>query len=258
MASFEGFGGFTEGGFDFTSSPAPPRTAPRRTLTLEDILRDHFLPEFQRLQGGRAASERDLRQRIASGPDYSGLRGELTTVATGITDELFAPGGQVDQATRTAFGDTVASGFGPTSGSYERARQHILGGARDAVSRGIAQGALQLAPTAMQARAGDIASLIDVHGLETGRLEGLRESLFGGQATIENLRLADETLGLNRSIVDAYLRQAGRGRGIGSRIGGAASGALAGAQVGAQLGTPFGLPGMGVGAAVGGLAGLLF
>ena len=219
-------------------------------LTLEQILGDYFAPGFQQTQANKGNIQDTLMKRISSGPDFAKYRGELSTVATGLADELFSPGGEVEQAYSDAFGQTVESGFGTSSGGFERARGNILRGARDVVGRGIAQGALQLAGTAEQSRASDINALLGLHEGEAGRMEGLRESLFGGQATIEQLKLAQEQMGLNREL----MRKAGKGRGLGSRTGGAAKGALAGASIGSAI------PGFGTaaGAVIGGIGGFLF
>jgi hypothetical protein len=219
---------------------------PSTALTLEKILSDYFKPEFNKLQGQQGDLQKMFMDKLAAGPDFAKFRGELSTVATGVADELFSPGGEVDKAYQGAFGQTVESGFGTSSGGFERARHNILGGARDVVSRGIAQGALQLAGTASQANSADLATLLGFQQGEAGRLEGLRESMFGGQATIESLGLAKRTADLNERMINQSLQKQSGGGGFwgglkkfaGQAIGGIAGAALGpvGAMAGAKLG----------------------
>lgn len=157
-------------------------------------------------------------------PNFDQFRGSLSAMAEGLTNELFGPGGPVEQATTEALRGTVKKGFGPQSGGFTSARQNILAGARNQVTNQVAQGALSLVPFALQQQ----------------------ESIFGGRATIENLRLAAEQMNQNERLLDKSIQQSGCG--IGRRLGAGLQGGLAGSI----------LPGIGTatGAILGGLAGL--
>lgn len=218
-----------------------PRTGPRST-SLGGILDQYFKPELYDTEGNAAAARDAFTERLNTPTDFSRFRGELTAMAQGITNEMFGPGGAVEQATGQAAEQSVGTGFGPTSGGFDRARRNIYSGARDQVGNAIAQGAIQLAPIAAQERAGDIGALAQLYGLEAGRGDALRESLFGGEATIENLGLAKETMMLNRRLIEDSLRRSRSGGGIGGFLGKLGGGIIGSAlgPVGTALGSRLG------------------
>lgn len=234
-----------------TRRPGPPRSS---IGDMEQIINNRFLPEFERTQAALPGIQELFMERLNAPVDYSGLRGELQAVAEGVGEELFRPGGSVELASRGAAEGSVRTGFGPSSGGFDRARMNILDEAQGTIGRTISQGALQLAPMALQKRQGDIANAFGLLQLQSGRADDLRESLFGGRASIEQLKLARDQMKLNRRLVEAGL--ANQNLSTGDRIGGALSGAAGGALAGAQAGTIFGLPGAAVGGILGGLAGL--
>ena len=129
---------------------------------------------------------------------------------------------------------------------------NIFGQGRDRIASGIASRAIDISQIASQNRAFDIGALGEFTSGQASRLDSLRESIFGGQATIEQLTLARETQRQNQQLIDEAIK--GGGSGLGGRFGGAASGAAAGALFGASLGpaAPIGIAG---GALFGGLAG---
>lgn len=217
------------------------------TGNLGGIIQNIYAPEYDRTMAGLPGAEEMLLERIKSPLDFGAFRSELEAMAQGLTGELFRPGGQVEQASRAALDQTVATGFGSTSGGYTNARQNIMTGARDTVSNAIAQGAIQLAPVAVQSRQNEIGNALGLTSYYAGRSDDLRESLFGGRATIEQLQLARQQMRQNQQVIDAQLNQ-----GFGSRLGGAAKGALAGMAMGSFL------PGPGhvVGGVLGALGGL--
>jgi hypothetical protein len=211
----------------------------RAQAGLGGILDSYYRPELDRTQGSAADAQDAFLERLNAPTDYSGLRGELSAMAEGITSEMFGPGGAVQQATSQAAEQSVGTGFGPSSGGFDRARRNIFSGARGEVTNRIAQGALQLAPIAMQERQGDISALGDFYGMQATRGDALRDSLFGGEATIENLGMAREQLDLNRMLIEESLRQSRSGGGIGGFLKKAAGG-LIGTALGGPIGGAFG------------------
>lgn len=182
---------------------------------LSQILDERFVPEYERLQGRQSELENLLLERLRTPTDFGQFRGELSATAESLANELFGAGGAVEKAYSDAFGKTVESGFGTTSGGFDRARQNILGQARDTVANTIAQNAINLAPVAAQSRATDIASLLDFTNTQGAMLGDIRDSLFTGQASIEQLRLGREQMDLNRRLIEESLRRGSGGGGIG-------------------------------------------
>lgn len=206
-----------------------------------------ILDEFGQAQDFQQERARELEGQFED--VLAGGREALSDVAQGVTAELFAPGGQVEQATNRALRSTVESGFGPRSGGFDQARLNIQERAQDQVANRVAQAAPEI-------RSQTIQGLGQLAGQLRGSAESLRESEFGGQATIEQLGLARERQDMNERIMQEFLDERG-----GADIGGAASGALSGAATGATIGSI--VPGFGtaIGAAgggiLGGLSGLL-
>lgn len=111
-------------------------------------------------QGRQDTREQRILDALGSPTDFSSIRGELTSISQAVADELFGKGGSIDKATRGAMDDSVASGFGTTSGGYTAARQNILSGGRDVVGRSIAQNGAALAQLAVQQRGQNLDSLM--------------------------------------------------------------------------------------------------
>lgn len=222
--------------------PAPQQRRTRGQGTdLQSILSRYFAPEFERLQKRQSGLESTITELIDKPIDFAGFQDALTSVAQGVSSKLYAPGGEVDIANRQALGDVVQSGFGTTSGGYDRARLNILRGANTTVSDAIAGAAVQLAPQAVQARQGQLATISGLLDSNRGALEGIRESMFGGQTTIEQLALAKQTAEQNRRLVEEALRRQGGG-GLWGNLASLGFGLLgsvagpAGAAVGGRLG----------------------
>lgn len=229
-----------------------PAGSERFTSSMEQILQRLYAPEYDRTQAQLPGAEQLLAERVRSPVDFGAFRSELEAMAQGLTSELFRPGGQVEQQGRAALDQSVAGGFGPTSGGYSRSRQNILTGARDTVSNAIAQGAIQLAPVAVQSRANEIANAFGLTQYTAGRADDLRESLFGARSSIEQLGLAKEQMRQNQLVLEAALGDRARRNGWQGRVSGALGGALSGAAAGSAI------PGIGtvVGGILGGLGGL--
>ena len=218
--------------------------------SLGGILDEQFAPEYERLNEGLPGIEELFNERVASGPDYSAYSGALEDFAGSVFEQYFGSGGAVEGASRAALGQAVQSGFGPTSGGFDNARMNILREASGQFGQAVAGQATQLAGYASQDRGIDIQSLLGYTGLQAGRRDALAESLFGGQATIDQQGIDREVLDLNRRMIEQALRNSGQS--IGSRLGGGLSGAASGAIAGSII------PGIGtgIGAAIGGIAGL--
>lgn len=222
-------------GFDTPDAPAA-----RPVGDLDEILQG-FGRARQRMGDRARGVEDEFLDNLTGG------REALSDMAQGITSELFAPGGPVEQQTSQALRATTESGFGPRSGGFDRARQNILGQASDQVANRVAQAAPEIRGQTLQ-------GFGQLSGQLRGATESLRESEFGGRATIEQLQLAKQRAEQNRRILDEFMDGGG---GIGSKIGDALGGAGQGALVGSQVGSVAGLPGAAVGAGLGGLVGLL-
>lgn len=178
-----------------------------RVPYLEDILTQYFQPELDRLQSDRSALERMFLERLTTPADLHRYRTDLEALGNTLASDLFGPGGTVERAYGQALGRSVESGLGTTSGSFARARQNILLGARDQISKTIGQNILGLVPVVEQSRGADLAALLDYVNRQSDRLEGLRESMFTGRAGIAQLGLAEQTMDMNRRILDSLLRR---------------------------------------------------
>ena len=209
--------------------------------SLEDILQG--FGEARERMGERARGVEDAFLQ-----DLRGGREALSSMAQGITAELFAPGGQVEEATSQALRQTTESGFGPRSGGFDQARLNILEGAQEQVANRVAQAAPQIRGQTLQGF-GQLA------GQLRGATESLRESEFGGRASIEQLEMARQRQRQNEMILQEFLDE--RGGGIGETIAGGLTGAGSGALAGAGMGSVLGVPGAAAGGIIGGLAGLL-
>jgi hypothetical protein len=231
------------------SGPAGTRSFGAGNQTITSILDEQFTPEFDRINQALPGLEEVLQNRINGPADFNQFSGALEQFAGGLTDQLFGAGGAVEQASRGALGQTVQSGFGPTSGGFDNARMNILTGARDTLTQGIAGQAVNLAQLASGQRTADIQSLLGFTGMQAGRRDSLAESLFGGAATINQQGMDRETMDLNRRLIDHALGQQNQGSGIGG---------LLGRIGGGLLGSALGPIGSAAGGALGGrLAGLL-
>lgn len=217
------------------------RSRNQPSQSLGDILGVDFREEFERLQGGQSDLEQRLFDAINAPVDFEAFRGQLSGLAESVTGELFGAGGQVELATRGAAGRTVETGFGTSSGGFDRARQNIFGQARESVANVVGQSAVELSGQAVQQRAADIGALGDFTQFQTGRLDDLRESLFGGQVTIEQLNLAKEQMAQNQRLIDEAI-SGGGGGGIGGFLGKVGGGILGSAlgPIGAGLGAKVG------------------
>lgn len=213
-----------------------------RRFSLRGILDDRFSGELDRLTESQPDLETNFLEALRSPVNFEDFRGELSEFAESVTSDVFGPGGAVQGAINQATPDILNSGMSPFGGTAARTRNDILRGATDQVSNAIGQQAGKLAGIASQNRTNDIASRLAFTELQAGRADSLRESLFGGQATIENLGLARESQDLNRRMIEQALRQREGGGGFGSFFGN-----LGGGLLGATLGP--------IGATVGSRAG---
>ncbi len=237
-------------GEDFSRGAQPQRgrsTSPN-VGSLEQILSERFRPELERTEGQQSTLENLFLDRVRNPADLEAFRGEITAFGESLVNDLFGGGGAVERGLQEARGRTVETGFGTTSGGLTNARNNIFSRATDTVAQGIAQKSFEFADLAERTRGSDIQSLLAGVGLQASRGDDLRESLFGGRATIDQQGFDRETMALNRRLIEHALR----GGGIGSRFGGAASGALSGAAAGSVI------PGIGTvaGGVLGGLAGI--
>lgn len=196
------------GGAEAFFSPAQALRDQRGPLgSISDILDERFLPEYEEAQAGTQAAEQAFQERLAQGVDYSSALEQIRPEIEGIIGELFGPGGQVEQASSQALRGTVNTGFGPTSGAFNRARTGILEGARGEVTNRVAQRAPELARLGLQEYGTELGALQQDVTEARGREISLLESLFGGQASVEQLELSRETQDLNRQIVEEQLAQ---------------------------------------------------
>jgi len=199
-----------------------------------------FLPEFERLQGGQESLENLFLNRVQSPVDFERFRAPLESFAQSVQGELFSPGGAVDTASRAALDTEIQAGRGPRSGSFNRSRLDILGQASDTLSGAIGQAAPQIAQTAVINRGQDIESLFRLLGLQSGRLDDIRDSLFTGEAAEVQRGFTRESLDLNRRLIEASLGGGGGG-GIGGFLRSLGSG-LFGSAIG-PLGATLGISG---------------
>lgn len=221
--------------------PAPP---PRASDPLQTVLDDSFYPEYNRLQDNQQGIEELFIEMLQSPVNYGDLRSEVSAVGESVVNQLFGAGGDVETAFGEALGQTVETGFGTTSGGFARARQNILGQATEQVTDAVSRAAVDLAPVAAQSRGQDIASLLGFTEFQGGRLDNLRESLFGGATQIEQLDLAQQQAFNNRRLTDqALYERNNQGGGFWDSIGGIA---------GAAAGSVFGPVGTAVGSKLGG------
>lgn len=178
---------------------APPRPNPN---SLGGIVNRDFRQEFNRLQEGQPGLEERFLDQQAAPIDFEAFRGSLSALAESVTSDLFGAGGAVEKAQQGARGKTVTTGFGTGSGGLTNATQNIFRGARDEVANVVGRGAIDIAGIAVQDRATTLGNLNQFVQFQGGRLDDLRDSLFGGQATIEQLRLAERQLDQNQQVID--------------------------------------------------------
>lgn len=221
--------------------------------SLASILDNNFAPEFNRLNEGLPGIEDLLTDRIQGPVDLNQFAPALEQFAGGLSAQMFGAGGSVEQATRGALGQSVQSGFGPASGGFENAKLHILKGATGEFQNALAGQAVNLAQLASTQRSQDISALLGFTQNQGARRDSAAESLFGGQATIDQAGRDDETMALNRRLIENALANGGDPNSIGSRATNALSGAAGGFVAGNMV-----VPGVGgfIGAGIGGLAGL--
>lgn len=226
-------------------------TSIRDTITLESILQRILNPALDESKERRSTREAALMEALGQPTDFGSVREEVSAVGEGVANELFSQGGQVESAINEALRNTARTGFGPTSGSFDRARLDVLRGASDQVANRVAQSATQLAPLAQRERATDLGILGGLAESEAARVGNLRQSIFGGRASVNQLQLAQDQADLNEQLVNQALESGETGFLEG--VGNAATGALGGAVAGSQF-----LPGPGtaIGAILGGLGGL--
>lgn len=207
-----------------------------------------FGEEADRIRDRQPGIEEAFMERLGGSTDFGRIRGELEAVGQGVAEDLFRPGGQVEQATRGALSQSVQSGFGPSSGGFDRARMNILGGARDRITSALAQAAPQLASTAVQEDLGRLRQEGNFVMGQAGLANDLSQSEFGAMSTIEQLRLAHEQMRMNQEEM---------GCGLGDRLGSAVTSGGQGAATGAIIGGGVGsIPAAAVGGGIGFLGGL--
>lgn len=217
-----------------------------RRFSLRGILDDRFAGELDRLEASVPDLEEEFLETLRSPVNFEAFRGELTSLAESVTNQLFGAGGAVEQGFSQATGGAIARGMDPRSGTAARGRQNVLSQAAGQVRDVVGQGAVQLANTAVADRAQTIQSLLGFTQGQQARSDSLRESIFGGQATIDQAGLAREQFDLNKMLVEESLRRQRSGGGIGGFLGkigggllGSALGPL-GATVGSRLGGSIG------------------
>lgn len=210
----------------------------RRRPGLGGILDDRFAGELDRLSESQPDLETRFLEALRSPVNFEDFRGELSEFAESVTSDVFGPGGQVSQLTGQARESAIGRGLSPFGGTTTGARNDILRGATGDVSRAIGQQAGQLAGLAVQQRQSDLGNLLGFTGMQAERADDLRESLFGGQATIENLGLARESLDLNTRLIEQALSERQGGGGIGGFLGKVGGGLLGSAlgPIGSALG----------------------
>lgn len=174
---------------------------------MQDILDGKFGKDYDELKGRSDQYEKTLFDLINSPTDFGRVREELTVIAQAVADEIFGTGGVVDQENRAALDQSVETGFGPSSGGFTAARQNILGKGRDVVGRSIAQNGAALAGLAVQDRGLSLDAAGNLYNTASGRVDNLRESIFGGQTVIENLRLAREQQAMNKKMLDKAIKE---------------------------------------------------
>lgn len=180
---------------------------------------------------------RGMRGAIDNIQNITGMSmvGDLTNAANAVSQGIFGPGGSAEQAVQQSIYRTVDSGFGPTSGGLQNAQMNIQRQGQDAINRFISEKTLE-------ARALRGQELSDV---------------FTGEASIEQLRLAQETQRQNQQIIDmqAQQQECGIGDRLGAGIAGAGQGMIGGGMSGlVTAGNPLH---MGVSAGIGFLGGIL-
>lgn len=219
--------------------------------TLAGILDSNFTPEFNRLNEGLPGIEDLLQTTIESPLDFEQFAPALEQFAGGLSAQMFGAGGSVEQASRQALGQSVQSGFGPTSGGFDNARLSILKEARGSFNEALSTQAVNLAQIASTKRSSDIQTLLGFTQNQGARRDSAAESLFGGRATIDQQGMDRETMDLNRRMIEQGLMDGQTS--MGDRLSGGLSGAAGGFVAGNMV-----VPGIGgiVGAGIGGLAGL--
>lgn len=208
--------------------------------TLEDLLANLFSPEQGRLDEQLPGLEQLFLELLGGQVDLSGVTEGINQSVSGLLGDLSRPGGALDQATFTGLSNEINRGTGPRSGGFETARLNILDRLQGQVGNLIAQQAPALFSTAVQNRGQNLQGAAGFLGLQAGRADALRDSLFTGRTSIEQLRLAQEAQLANlkfgrESLADA--RKANKGGGFLGFLGdtfGTAAGFFAG-KAGSKL-----------------------
>lgn len=149
---------------------------------LQYILNEYFKPELTRLQGQRNPIERAFYSQTL---EPGALFGAANTAAQGYARQLFQPGGEVASLISKARGGAISQGFAPSSS--EGAQRAILQGATNRISDVFSQNAAQLEGLRFGALSG-------AYGDVNASVRDLIESLFTGTASIQQLKLAQQSL----------------------------------------------------------------
>ncbi len=184
---------------------------------LTSLLEQIFGPEFARLQGDLPGLEQAFMSFLTGEVDLSQVTAGINQSVSGLLGELSRPGGELDTATFAGLTNEINRGTGPRSGGFENARLNILDRLQGQVGNLIAQQAPALFSTAVQNRGNTLQGLGGFLGLQAGRTDALRDSLFTGRQSIEQLRLGQESQLINtkfgrQGIADA--RKANEGGGF--------------------------------------------
>lgn len=145
---------------------------------LRDILERYFLPEVGASQGRRGGIESAFFGQVTQ---PGSLYGAASTAATGVANQLFAPGGEVANLIGRARGQTIGQGFDP--GSAFGSENEILRGATRRVADTFATQAAGL-------EGQRFGALSQLYGDEQTRYRDLIESLFTGVGSAEQFGLA--------------------------------------------------------------------
>lgn len=145
---------------------------------LRDILARYFLPEVEAGRARRGGIEDAFLSQVTT---PGSLYGAASTAASGVANQLFAPGGEVANLIGRARGQTIGQGF--DVGSAGGAENEILRGATRRVADTFATQAAGLEGQRFNA-------FSQFYGDEQQRYRDLIESIFTGIGSAEQLKLA--------------------------------------------------------------------
>ena len=230
-----------EGGESYQQMTRVPNAVrqQQRNRSLPGVLTSQFEPELGRIDAALPGLEELLLGQINAPIDYSAFKAPLEDFAGGLTKELYGPGGYVEEATQGALGMTQKTGFGPTSGGFDRARLNILGGANDQFANALSGKAVELANLASSTRDSNIRNLLAYTGNLQARRDDYATSLFTGRQAINQYGMDRNIFDLNRRMVEHALKEGGWQDRIFNTLSGAAEGAI----IGSMTGGPGAIPG---------------